>query len=57
MIAFDPSKVATDQLVRSLKFHERDLTETEAEECRRLFLVSEISTELLKRGVDPWELT
>jgi hypothetical protein len=48
----DFSRVATDQLKRSLRFHENDRgTMTADEEARRLYLVQEISAELTRRGV------
>ncbi len=51
----DFSKTTTDQLKRSLRFHERDTgTMTMKEECRRMYLIQEISAELQRRGLDPW---
>jgi hypothetical protein len=51
----DFTKVTTDQLKRSLKFHENDRgTMTMREECRRMFMVQEITAELQRRGIDPW---
>ena len=46
----DFTKTTTDQLKRSLKFHENDIgTMTMAEECRRMYLVEAISDELRRR--------
>lgn len=51
----DFSKTTTDQLKRSLKFHENDRgTMTMREEMRRMYMVQEISAELQRRGIDPW---
>jgi hypothetical protein len=48
--ARDFSKITTDQLKRSLKFHENDRgAVTTAEECRRMFMVQEIGAELKRR--------
>lgn len=51
----DFSKTSTEQLKRSLRFHENDNgTTTMEQECRRMFLIQEIGVELQRRGVDPW---
>jgi hypothetical protein len=48
--ARDFTKITTDQLKRSLKFHENDRgAVTTAEECRRMFMVQEIGAELKRR--------
>lgn len=50
----DFTKTSTDQLKRSLKFHENDIgTMTMQEECRRMYLVQEISAELQRREPAP----
>lgn len=51
----DPAKYleaqSTEQLLRSLKFHENDRgTMTMDEECRRMYLVQEIRRILDERG-------
>lgn len=54
-MAPDFSRTSAEQLKRSLRFHENDNgTMTADEECRRMFLVQEISAELKRRGLDPW---
>jgi hypothetical protein len=46
-------RLATDQLIRSYRFHDGDRgTVTTEEECRRMWLVQEIGAELRRRGVD-----
>ena len=46
----DFTKTSTDQLKRSLKFHENDIgTMTMSQEMRRLYLVQEIRAELKRR--------
>lgn len=51
----DFSKTTTQELKRSLKFHENDNgTTTMADECRRMSLVEQISSELKQRGIDLW---
>ena len=50
MAQHDFSKTSTDQLKRSLRFHENDRgTVTMAEEIRRMVLIDEIGAELMKR--------
>ena len=48
----DFSQVKTDELLRKYRRQENDLTETMEQECRRMFLLQEIGTELQRRGVD-----
>jgi hypothetical protein len=51
----DFTKTTTDQLKRSLKFHDNDRgCMTMRDEMRRMYLVQEISAELQRRGIDPW---
>lgn len=50
-MAHDFSKTTTEQLQRSLCFHERDVgTMTMTEELRRMWLVQEINSELRRRA-------
>jgi hypothetical protein len=52
----DFTKTSTDQLRRSLRFHENDNgTMTMAQELRRMWLVQEIGAELDRRGTSPAE--
>ncbi len=52
----DFTKTSTDQLKRSLKFHENDIgCMTMSAEMRRMYLVQEIGSELQRRGINPWE--
>lgn len=47
----DFSRTTTDQLKRSLKFHDNDIsTMTVAEECRRMAICDGIRQELKRRG-------
>jgi hypothetical protein len=49
------TQTSTDQLKRSLRFHRNDCgTETMEQECRRMYLIHEITAELQRRGADPW---
>jgi hypothetical protein len=51
----DFTRVSTEQLQRDLRFHDKDRgTTTMQAECRRMYFVQAISTELVRRGVDPW---
>lgn len=53
---YDFSKTATDQLKRSLRFHENDNGITTMEqECRRMYMIQEIGAELQRRGINPWQ--
>ncbi len=47
----DFTKTTTDQLKRSLRFHENDNgTMTMKEECRRMYIIQEIEAELQRRS-------
>lgn len=49
-MTYDFTKTSTEQLTRTLRFHENDTgTTTVAQECRRMYLVQEISAELQSR--------
>lgn len=51
-IQYDPTKVSTEQLLRSYRFHANDNgTMTIEAECRRMYLVGAISEELKRRGL------
>lgn len=55
MTRYDFSHQNTAELIRKYQFHDRDLTETMEEECRRMYLLQEIGAELRRRGVlEPW---
>lgn len=50
----DFSKVQTDELLRSYRFHVNDRgTMTMEEECRRMSLVDQIGAELQRRNINP----
>lgn len=51
-MAHDFTKTSTDQLRRSLRFHENDNgTMSMTEELRRMWLVQEIGAELQRRNI------
>lgn len=50
-MTYDATRICTEQLLKSWRFHDRDLTRTMEEECRRLYFMQEIGAELRKRGV------
>lgn len=53
-MTYDPKRVTTEQLMRSYKVHVSDNgTWCMNSECRRLYLIHEIGTELRQRGIDP----
>ena len=55
MARYDFSLQNTAELIRKYQFHDRDLTETMEEECRRMYILQELSAELQRRGVlEPW---
>lgn len=49
------TRLTISELQRQLRFHDQDRgTMTMREECRRMYLVQELSAELQRRGIDPW---
>lgn len=52
-MTYDAKRVPTEQLLRSYRVHVNDNgTWSMNQECRRLYLIQEIGTELRRRGIE-----